>query len=28
VYDLKDTAEAHRAMEARKTLGKIVIKVS
>jgi NADPH:quinone reductase-like Zn-dependent oxidoreductase len=28
VYDLKDTAEAHRAMEARRTLGKIVIKVS
>jgi NADPH:quinone reductase-like Zn-dependent oxidoreductase len=28
VYDLKDTAEAHRAMEARQTLGKIVIKVS
>jgi NADPH:quinone reductase-like Zn-dependent oxidoreductase len=28
VYDLKDTAEAHRAMEARKSLGKIVIKVS
>lgn len=28
VYDMKDTAEAHRAMEARKTLGKIVIKVS
>jgi NADPH:quinone reductase-like Zn-dependent oxidoreductase len=28
VYDLKDTAEAHFAMEARKTLGKIVIKVS
>jgi NADPH:quinone reductase-like Zn-dependent oxidoreductase len=28
VYDLEDTAEAHRAMEARKTLGKIVIKVS
>lgn len=27
-YDLKDTAGAHRAMEARKTLGKIVIKVS
>lgn len=28
VYDMKDTAEAHRAMEARRTLGKIVIKVS
>lgn len=28
VYDLKDTAEAHRVMEARRALGKIVIKVS
>jgi len=28
VYDLKDIAEAHRAMEARRALGKIVIKVS
>jgi NADPH:quinone reductase-like Zn-dependent oxidoreductase len=27
VYDLEDTAEAHRAMEARRALGKIVIKV-
>jgi NADPH:quinone reductase-like Zn-dependent oxidoreductase len=28
VYELKDTAEAHRVMEARKSLGKIVIRVS
>jgi len=28
VYDLADTAEAHRRMEARQSLGKIVIKVS
>jgi NADPH:quinone reductase-like Zn-dependent oxidoreductase len=28
VFDLKDTAEAHQLMEARKSLGKIVIKVS
>lgn len=28
VYPLKDTAEAHRTMEARKSLGKIVIQVS
>jgi NADPH:quinone reductase-like Zn-dependent oxidoreductase len=28
VYDLKDTAEAHRLMEARNALGKIVIRVS
>jgi NADPH:quinone reductase-like Zn-dependent oxidoreductase len=28
VYDLADTAEAHRLMEARQSLGKIVIKVS
>jgi NADPH:quinone reductase-like Zn-dependent oxidoreductase len=28
VYDLADTAEAHRRMEARESLGKIVIKVS
>lgn len=27
VYDLKDTAAAHREMEARRTLGKIVIRV-
>ena len=28
VYNLTDTAEAHRRMEARQSLGKIVIKVS
>jgi NADPH:quinone reductase-like Zn-dependent oxidoreductase len=28
VYDLADTAEAHRVMEARKSLGKIVIRIS
>jgi NADPH:quinone reductase-like Zn-dependent oxidoreductase len=28
IYELKDTAEAHRVMEARKSLGKIVIRVS
>ena len=28
VFELKDTAEAHRVMEARKSLGKIVIRVS
>ena len=28
VYDLEDTAEAHRAMEARTSLGKLVIRVS
>lgn len=28
VYDLKDTAAAHAAMEARETLGKIVIRVA
>jgi len=27
VYELKDTAEAHRAMEARRALGKIVIRI-
>ncbi len=27
VYAMKDTADAHRAMEARRVLGKIVIKI-
>jgi len=28
VFDLEETAEAHRVMEERRALGKIVIKVS